>query len=382
MFPFTPSHVKQANLYLEEAAKLLAYRRDIVTQSTIDAVQQCISALKLSLQSKDKAAIEGAMRNLDDACRDLAPPLRNGSWRENVEVFVVAISIALGVRTYFVQPFTIPTGSMQPTLNGIITKPTNNPPPNIAQRAVEWFVLGRDYFQIIAKRSERIVDLQERHAFGIKLGLATYSVVVTDQGEYSAYVPLAALKADLRCSPGRKVEPGAIIACGECNTGDHVLVDKISYHFRRPAHADVFVFNTAGIPTRDNVFNPGGPSQFYIKRLVAQGGDQLRIDPPTLFRNGTPAPEDSIKRVMAGTLSAPSPLGYKGYSNGSEHTKFPILGNSSATFEVPDKCYFALGDNSYHSSDSRDWGPVPQQNVVGRGWLVYWPFTRHWGSVK
>ena len=217
MFPFTPSHVKQANLYLEEAAKLVAYRRDIVTQNTIDAVQQCISALKLSLQSKDKAAIEGAMRNLDDACRDLAPPLRNGSWRENVEVFVVAISIALGVRTYFVQPFTIPTGSMQPTLNGIITKPTNNPPPNIAQRAVEWFVLGRDYFQIIAKRSERVVDIQERHAFGIKLGLATYSVVVTDQGEYSAYVPLAALKADLRCSPGRKVEPGAIIACGECN---------------------------------------------------------------------------------------------------------------------------------------------------------------------
>jgi hypothetical protein len=164
------------------------------------------------------------MRSLDDACRDLAPPLRNGSWRENVEVFVVAISIALGVRTYFVQPFTIPTGSMQPTLNGIITKPTNNPPPNIAQRAMEWFVLGRDYFQIIAKRSERIVDVQERHAFGIKLGLATYSVVVTDQGEYSAYVPLAALKADMRCSPGRKVEPGAIIACGECNTGDHVLV--------------------------------------------------------------------------------------------------------------------------------------------------------------
>jgi len=49
MFPFTPSHVKQANLYLEEAAKLVAYRRDIVTQNTIDAVQQCISALKLSL---------------------------------------------------------------------------------------------------------------------------------------------------------------------------------------------------------------------------------------------------------------------------------------------------------------------------------------------
>ena len=96
MFPFTPSYVKQANLYLEEGARLLAYRRDIVSQATIDSVQQAILALKLSLKSRDKSTVETAMRDLDNACRELAPPLRNGSWRENVEVFVVAISIALG----------------------------------------------------------------------------------------------------------------------------------------------------------------------------------------------------------------------------------------------------------------------------------------------
>jgi hypothetical protein len=48
---------------------------------------------------------------------------------ENVEVFLVAIVIALGVRTYFLQPFTIPTGSMQPTLNCVIGYPTAEPPP-------------------------------------------------------------------------------------------------------------------------------------------------------------------------------------------------------------------------------------------------------------
>ena len=75
-------------------------------------------------------------------------------------------------------------------------------------------------------------------------------------------------------------------------------------------------------------------------------------------------------------------VGVRGYSNGPEYSSFPILGKPEATVEVPKNCFFALGDNSYHSSDSRDWGPVPQANVVGRGWLVYWPFSKHWGPVQ
>jgi len=74
--------------------------------------------------------------------------------------------------------------------------------------------------------------------------------------------------------------------------------------------------------------------------------------------------------------------GYKGYSNGPQGSTFQYLGNPADVRVVPEHCYFALGDNSYHSSDSRDWGPVPQSNVVGRGWMVYWPFSRHWGSVR
>jgi signal peptidase I len=51
------------------------------------------------------------------------PPRSFPKWRENVEVLVVAISMAMACRTYFIQPFKIPTGSMQPTLNGVTGRP-------------------------------------------------------------------------------------------------------------------------------------------------------------------------------------------------------------------------------------------------------------------
>ena len=52
------------------------------------------------------------------------------------------------------------------------------------------------------------------------------------------------------------------------------------------------------------------------------------------------------------------------------------------TFTVPRDGYFAMGDNSYNSYDSRYWGPVPVENLVGRGLFVYWPFFPHWGLIR
>jgi signal peptidase I len=75
--------------------------------------------------------------------------------------------------------------------------------------------------------------------------------------------------------------------------------------------------------------------------------------------------------------------GYAGYSNSSAGGgSFPILGSPQTEYTVPRASYFALGDNSYHSSDSRYFGPVPEQNVVGRGLVVYWPFVGRWGLIN
>ena len=86
---------------------------------------------------------------------------------------------------------------------------------------------------------------------------------------------------------------------------------------------------------------------------------------------------------MAGTRADPE-VEYRGYSNSIP----PLLVSPSEKFSVPNDCYFALGDNSYNSSDSRAWGTVPQDNLMGPGFLVYWPFLNnsksgtHFGLIR
>jgi len=123
--------------------------------------------------------------------------------------------------------------------------------------------------------------------------------------------------------------------------------------------------------------NPAMGSQHYIKRLAGMPGQTLRIDPPRLFVDGALATNPAFQRVMS------MENGYRGYSNGpAGGGGFTYLGNPDATFTVPARSYFALGDNSYHSRDSRDWGIVPERNVAGRGFFVYWPFTSRWGFIR
>ena len=159
---------------------------------------------------------------------------------------------------------------------------------------------------------------------------------------------------------------------GYVDTGDQVFVDKFTYNFRLPRREDVFVFSTAGITgTRRSDMDPAIKSEFYIKRLAGTPGDLLRIDHPRLFINDQPAPGKYFDRVAA------SKDGYTGYTNNMG----TYLTAPSETFKVSAENYFALGDNSAHSSDSRFWGTVPARNVVGRGLFVYYPFTWHWGPI-
>jgi signal peptidase I len=366
---FTPRHVKEGRHYRHALKRLIHYKEDILAEKDLTFLRGLLDKLKQALKSRKREEIYSVRDEIERAVGRIAPPAKDAGWRENVEVFLVAIVIAAGVRAYFLQPFKIPTGSMQPTLFGIVGTPTGTPPPNPLARIVQLVWLGRNYIDVAAKEDDVILELQE----DTHLNFFTFTTIVGERTRYTVFAPRDTLYRDFGVQPRRAYRKGETIARGYIETGDQVFVDKMSYHFASPGRGDVFVFKTNGIRRIEIGLPPGVESQHYIKRLAGIPGDVLRIDAPFLFLNGSKASQWVFQRVMSGQN------GYRGYSN---MYQFPYLSSPDQTFKVPEKSYFALGDNSYFSKDSRDFGPVPEQNVTGRGLLVYWPFSKRWGLIR
>ncbi len=373
MFFLTPRYVKEAKHYLHGATKFLHYKRDILRPEHVADVQSRIEDLRTAMRGKSRDGVHNAIQELDALIGKISPPPRDAAWRENVEVFLVAIVVAAGIKAFILQPFRIPTGSMQPTLYGIVGRQTDSPPPNPLVRAFQFVWLGRHYIDLRAAERDVVVDLRER----TYLNFFTFTDIVCRNRTYSLFVPKSPLLQYFGIRFGREYQAGDIIARGYVDTGDQVFVDKVSYNFVKPAAGNVFVFKTTGITKIEAGLNPAMGSQHYIKRLAGMPGQTLRIDPPNLYVNGKIPPQFGFQRVMS------LQNGYRGYSNGGEGGgSFPLLGAPDETFTVPPRCYFALGDNSFNSSDSRYWGIVPEKNVAGRGFFVYWPFSSRWGFIR
>ncbi len=362
---FAPRHVKHSRLLLRHARKYLRYKNDRLSGSDREEIVAGIGNLRDALRRRDHEKTHKAADALDKTLHRLTPVTWESHWRENCEVILVAIVVAVGIRSYFLQPFKIPTGSMQPTLNGIIGHSSTAPAPNILRQISEFIVLGRNYINVVSRADDQVFEIEPKKF----LFFFTFSRLICEHQNFLVYAPPETLTHDFSVFPGRTYHSGDIIARGVVDTGDQVFVDKFSYNFVKPHRGDVFVFRTNHIPgIRED---PEAGSPFYIKRLAGLPGDRLRVDPPFLFINGDKAEGFGFERVMA----AKPP--YRGYAVGHDY-----LGAPNHSFTVPRDGYFALGDNSYNSYDSRYWGPVPEENLVGRGLFVYWPFNRHWGLIR
>jgi len=371
---FTPRYIKDGKEMLHAARKMLAYKRDLLPPADVQLAEDHLARLQEALSRRDHPAVEEESHELDRFFLKRIPTSKHPEIRENCEVFLVAIVIALGIRTFFLQPFTIPTGSMQPTLNGIKVEATQEPPPNPLVRAFELACYGRSYFDVVSKEDDAVLSMRDVTRFRF----FNYAEIQCLKQTFLVPGPARAVAERFHIERGTPLRAGQVLARGYTDTGDHVFVNKVAYNFRAPRRGEVFVFSTANILTEENKLNPGGPSQYYIKRLAGLPGDELRIDPPKLFINGQPATGRAFERVMSGTYEHPN-NGYRGYARGPE---FGYLYSPESTFRIPEKRYFALGDNSYNSADSRYWGTVPQENLMGYGLFVYWPFTKHWGLIQ
>jgi signal peptidase I len=139
--------------------------------------------------------------------------------------------------------------------------------------------------------------------------------------------------------------------------GDRILVNKLRYGpkvpwtdirlpgFSEPGRGDVVVFIYPEDKTRD-----------FIKRLIAKGGETVEIKDGDIFVDGELIKDPVIKNTY--------------YYNRGEY------GEVGEKIKVPQGQYFVLGDNSASSRDSRYWGFVPEDLIIGRAELIYWPPRR------
>lgn len=128
------------------------------------------------------------------------------------------------------------------------------------------------------------------------------------------------------------------------HNGEVLMVDKWSYKFHEPARGDVVVFVAPPEPTKD-----------YVKRVIGVPGDVITIRNTTVIVNGVTLKETYVAPSMQGN---------------------PFAEKTIENLVVPANNYFVLGDDRRVSRDSRDWGFVPRENLIGRGALLYWPLGK------
>jgi len=389
---FLPGKTKQVLLEAETIQGNLrrnrVYTQDVMPKRDLEAVLALEERYPALIKARDVEGLQKLNKESMKLGNKLFPPSPWDGWRENVEVFVVAAIMALAIRTFILQPFQIPTGSMEPTLYGIEPRISTEVPPNFLTQIWDFAIHGKSYSRVVTKNGGTI-DSMTGGTFTIWF---EYTDVHIGNETDRIWIRQSDVYQKLHLMVGMQFQPGDVLANYVTQTGDKVLVDKVTYNFHPPRSGDVFIFKTAGIAGVTN--EHGGDqegSEDFIKRCVGFSGDMIEVRPPGLYVNGKPA-----EGAAAFAKELTQADDYPGYSL-VEYDKCtgvtkdpsrpfdrdnPFDKDNSQTYYVPTDCYWAMGDNSPNSADSRYWGGVPKQNLVGRGYFVFWPFTKRWGWIR
>lgn len=132
--------------------------------------------------------------------------------------------------------------------------------------------------------------------------------------------------------------------------GDFIFTDKISYRLGQIKHGDIIVLK-----------NPRNEAQDFIKRIVALPGETIKIQNSIVYVNGKPLNEN--------------------YLPPGNITRTGAFLKEGEEVKAGDNQYFVLGDNREHSSDSRAWGAVTKEEIIGKVFFRYWP-PQTFGLIK
>ncbi len=418
---------KEAGNWLRLAERIHDYRRDQMTTGEVDNLRSEVGNLQEAISSKSVEKIEPAVQGLEKHLRRSGGCLYpRTSWAENVEMLLVAAILAIGIRTFFFQPFKIPTNSMYPSYNGLTYAIfAEGEEPILLHRVFRTIAFGASRRELVAPADGEVLvpifSVSKNNAiktlfptertpgrkwFLLKTTLKKATLYIGDKTA-SVKVPLdfnfdkvlrerffpespettrlyeferwlksrvqegkvVRRKDQILLKTGQTFRKGDTILSFDILTGDALFVDRVSFHFVSPEIGDPFVFRTRNVEgiTKQNLGVP--TDKYYIKRLVGKGGDSLAIRDSTLYRNGKP-----IEGADPFQWNSEKVGDYQGYTHRQRLGK----GNTDT---VPPKSFYAMGDNSDESSDSRIWGFVPDTEVVGRALFIYYPFTKHWGRA-
>lgn len=352
---FERRRMKKVLLHLiKEARHVRNLREDVAAADALARLDAGVQRVRDVLKAGNWPQVEAVAKALGERIEALTPE-RPWAWlRENLEIIVVALAVAMAFRTYFVQPFKIPTSSMSPTLFGIHYAPQDKPDwfDRTPLRLAKWMVFGSWYVEIRAQTSGtvQIVDTNQEHLFIVNGLLHRGFEHMTDH-----------------VSNGDMVIRGQLLASGVRIAGDHIFVNKVGWNFHKPRRGEIMVFKTTGIPP------PVIQNEHYVKRMVGLPGEIIGIEPPYLYINGEKMMQpSSIARIEA------RQSGYDGYQKMGTYLTNSINNNR---VQLADDQFFACGDNQRNSLDSRYWGPVKRANLVGPAFFVYWPLSRRWGMA-
>jgi signal peptidase I len=172
----------------------------------------------------------------------------------------------------------------------------------------------------------------------VTIAIAVAAVLVIKEWVVNPYrIPSSSMEPTLHCAA-----PG--VGC-QAGSSDRVLANRFIYRFRDPERGDIVVFETP-----EEAVERCGAGGTFVKRLIGLPGDTIVQRSGILRVNGAPLEESYVNGGPAG-------LDFPERTLGADE-------------------YFMMGDNRGQSCDSRQWGPVSRDDLIGPVFAVYWPPTR------
>lgn len=459
---FVSKRLREAVEDCKQIKKLLAAQRDLIRPAKIEKLEKALTELKTQCRGPiDKEALQTARMNTLDTADKVLIPYPDASYRDWVEMFLVVAALVLAFRTFFFQPFKIPTGSMQPTLYGITIENLKDRFSGNITGGVESGILtvSEDFFQptdqgrlivfddnssvtithVLSSESVKVgsekkirqqkftvkFQLPDKMAYFVEKlrGYSYHSMQAEGNWKVKSIEPPKTVfpfitkqilifqdidsgksirrtgwfpPMDSYRKPilgrgrsddynhsfvGTEFEPGEFIYKLRVKTGDHLFVNRITYNFRHPRRGDISVFTIKNADVTHQ--HPGLPQKdtFYIKRLTGLGGEEIHIG------------KDRHLRINGYRLSSADERFEFIYSHPKNLNRLPInptiksvysghqlvndlgpdFSDQQFPYVVPSGHYLFFGDNTANSMDSRSWGALPKNKVIGHSSFVYWP---------